>query len=255
MLTERHRFNRIKKFGKGSIPLNTPELNHVNSTLDLSHTFFQRIFPWWRARGVDIAEGVSRAEEERRSMKHTEQVVENHFFGEYGLEKELIAAGVMTPDTKVRSKVADADACCAYARRLLNADETPQPLDVPQKGRRAKVAKRKGKAVRQTASLNKETITVMMTWDAAGWNYGVQLVTKRKWATEDLVVEAPAGECTFDDRVDLTRLQTRSCLPVHAAEGMQTEETFLKYIHRLDAWISQRSAVEAATGGTPIERP
>lgn len=66
-------------------------------------------------------------------MKHTEQVVENHFFGEYGLEKELIAAGVMTPDTKVRSKVADADACCACSlfahttnkRRMTNNRAPP----------------------------------------------------------------------------------------------------------------------------------
>ena len=117
------------------------------------------------------------------------------------------------------------------------------------------MAKRKGKAARQLTGGNKETVTVMMTWDASGWNYGVQLVVKRKWATGDMLIECPPGECTFDDRVDVTRLQTRSCLPVHSAEGMQTEETFLHYIHRLDEWISQRSAVEAATGGEPIQRP
>ena len=44
-------------------------------------------------------------------------------------------------------------------------------------------------------------------------------------------------------------------LPVHAAEGMQTEETFLTYITRLDKWIDQRSSVEVAAGGAPIERP
>ena len=36
---------------------------------------------------------------------------------------------------------------------------------------------------------------------------------------------------------------------------MQTEETFLTYLRRLNAWIDQRSAVEVAAGGTPIERP
>jgi len=189
LLSERYKFNKSRKFGKGSIPLNTNELNHVNSDVDLSHTFFQRIYPWWRARGINISEGVSRAEEERRSRKRTEVVVQNHFFGEYGLERELIDAGIMDPHTKVIND----------PRRILNGDETPQPLDVPQRGRRAKVAKRKGCAVRQRAGSNKEQITVMMTWDASGWNYGAQLVVKRKWATADLVVEAPEGECTFDD--------------------------------------------------------
>jgi len=75
MLAQRHRFNRAKKFGKGTVLLNTPELNHVNSDLDLSHTFFQRIFPWWRAHGIDIEEGSSRAEEYRRGKKYTEEVV------------------------------------------------------------------------------------------------------------------------------------------------------------------------------------
>eukprot|EP00967_Tisochrysis_lutea_P150968 scaffold292873_cov28-Tisochrysis_lutea.AAC.1 len=95
----------------------------------------------------------------------------------------------------------------------------------------------------------------MMTWDASGWNYGAQLVVKRKWATVDMVVNAPAGTCTFDDEVDLVRRQTRSCLPMHAPEGMQTEETFWTYLLRVDQWISQRSNAEVRAGGTPIERP
>eukprot|EP00967_Tisochrysis_lutea_P006959 scaffold8298_cov23-Tisochrysis_lutea.AAC.1 len=35
MLGERHRFNKARKFGKGSILLNTPELDHLNSDVDL----------------------------------------------------------------------------------------------------------------------------------------------------------------------------------------------------------------------------
>ena len=45
MLTERHKFNKAKRYGRGSILLNTNELNHnhVNSDVDLLHKFFQRI--------------------------------------------------------------------------------------------------------------------------------------------------------------------------------------------------------------------
>jgi len=46
---------------------------------------------------------------------------------------------------------------------LLNCDETPQPLDLPQKGKRAQVAKVKGKPAREAATKNQENVTVQMT--------------------------------------------------------------------------------------------
>eukprot|EP00966_Prymnesium_polylepis_P050640 1172479-Prymnesium_polylepis.1 len=61
-------------------------------------------------------------------------------------------AGVMDPDTKVISD----------PRRVLNADETPQPVDAPQKGRRKKVAKRKGQAVRKATATSKENASINM---------------------------------------------------------------------------------------------
>ena len=59
----------------------------------------------------------------------TEKTVERHFHGEFGLEAELIDAGIMDPITKVISD----------PRRVLNCDETPQQIDAPQKGSRKKV--------------------------------------------------------------------------------------------------------------------
>ena len=47
---------------------------------------------------------------------------------------------------------------------------------MPQKGRRAKVAKRVGKAVRRAGTVNKETVLINMTWDLSGHNY-----TARSW--------------------------------------------------------------------------
>eukprot|EP00966_Prymnesium_polylepis_P165936 3835789-Prymnesium_polylepis.1 len=41
-------------------------------------------------------------------------------------------------------------------RRLLNCDETPQPVDAPQKGSRPKVAKHSGKAVRKATTTSKD---------------------------------------------------------------------------------------------------
>jgi hypothetical protein len=143
----------------------------------------------------------------------------------------------------------------ADPRRILNADETPQPFDMAQKGRRAKVAKRKGSAVRASDTENKETLTVNMCWDLSGHNYGVQLVTKRKTLSEDMVIEAPKGARQFDDTVDTVHMQTHSCLISRTKEGIQTEESFIQYLRALDEWITQRSDAEVKAGGKPIERP
>jgi hypothetical protein len=143
----------------------------------------------------------------------------------------------------------------ADPRRILNADETPQPMDMAQKGRKAKVAKRQGSAVRNSDTENKETLTVNMCWDLSGYNYGVQLVSKRKTLSNDMVIEAPSGARQFDDTVDLVHMQTRSCLISRTKEGIQTEESFIQYLKALDSWITQRSEAEVAAGGEAIERP
>lgn len=117
-------------------------------------------------------------------------------------------------------------------RRVLNADETPQPLDMAQKGRKAKVAKRQGSAVRTSDTENKETLTVNMCWDLSGFNYGVQLVTKRKTLSDDMLIAAPAGARQFDDKIDLAHLQLRSCLISRTKEGIQTEESFIHSIFK-----------------------
>eukprot|EP00966_Prymnesium_polylepis_P279260 6451623-Prymnesium_polylepis.1 len=125
MLRAHHKSTKQKRYGKGSVRLNDQELDAVQSkTPQLSHTFFTHFYPWCRAHGVAISEGVDRAQDEKRAAKYNENVVRTHFYGEFGLEAELIDAGVMDPVTKV---IKD-------PRRVLNCDETPQPIDMPQKG-------------------------------------------------------------------------------------------------------------------------
>ena len=102
-----------------------------------------------------------------RNMVHP-LLKERHFHSEFGLEAELIDASIMDPETKM---IRD-------PRRVLNVDETPQPLDAPQKGSRKKVAKRQGKAVRKATATSKESLSINMTWDLAGHLYGVQLKLK-----------------------------------------------------------------------------
>ena len=163
ILKARHASNKKKRWRAGSVRLNEQEVSAAQSREPrLSTHFFQRFYPWCRAHGIKIEEGTARAQDQKRAAKMTEATVQRHFFGKYGLEAELIDAGIMDPETKV---IKD-------PRRLLNSDETPQPIDAPQKGRRPKVAKRQGQSVRKSTTVNKEQVSVNMTWDLSGHMYG-----------------------------------------------------------------------------------
>ena len=247
ILNARHASNKKKQWRGGAIKLNEPELAIVRGVVDAqrSQMFFERFYPWCRAKGVKIEEGTARSQDVARAVKMTDDVVERHFHGEFGLEAELIDAGVMDPETKV---IKD-------PRRVLNGDETPQPIDAPQKGRRAKVAKHEGQAVRLATTTNKEILSVMMTWGLCGHLYGMQAVLKLKELHSRLVATAPPGAACFDDEVDLARKQTRTCTFSRTKDGMQTQEAFIQYLEQLDREITAHSDAAVAAGGTAIERP
>ena len=73
MLRARHASNKRRKWRAGSIRLSDEEVAAVNSGRDerLSNKFFERIYPWWRAHGIEIEEGVARSQDEKRAAKMT----------------------------------------------------------------------------------------------------------------------------------------------------------------------------------------
>ena len=102
ILRARHADNKRRKYGKGSVPLNESELDAVKSRMPtLSHKFFSHYYPWCRAHGVEIHEGVDCAQDEKRAKKMNESTVQRHFYGNFGLEAELVDTGIMDPETKV----------------------------------------------------------------------------------------------------------------------------------------------------------
>jgi len=101
VLRARHILNKKKKYGKGCVRLNAAESRAVNSHGALSHTFFSHFYAWCRAKGVAIELGVDRAQDVRRARKMKKSTVQNHFYGEFGLEAKVIDAGVLHPVTKV----------------------------------------------------------------------------------------------------------------------------------------------------------
>ena len=239
MLRARHLDNKHRKWGPGTLRLSEPEIAAVESKEPrLAKMFFERFYPWCRAHGIAIEEGVPRSQDQNRAVKMTEKTIQRHFHSEFGLEAELVDAGVMDTETKV---IAD-------PRRVLNSDETPQPIDAPQKGSRKKVAKREGMAVRKATATSKDNASINMAWDLGGHLYGVQLILKLKELHTELVAKGPPGAAYFDGAVDLARKQTRSCTFSRSADGMQTQQTFIEYLEQL---LQQRNfaAQRRSSGG------
>ena len=246
LLKARHASNKKRKWVAGTVRLTDQEVAAAESNEpQLSCNFFQRFYPWCRAHGISIDEGVARSQDHTRAAKMTEKTLARHFDGEFGLAAKLIDAKVMDPVTLVISD----------PRRLLNSDETPQPIDAPQKGSRKKVAKRKGQTVRDATVTSKDNASINMAWDSGGHLYGLQIILKLKELHSELVAKGPPGAAYFDGKVDLARKQTRSCTFSRSADGMQTQKTFIEYLEQLDAEITQHSDAAVAAGGEPILRP
>lgn len=126
MLRARHASNKRRKSRAGCIRLNDQEVAVKQSQEPrLAHTFFQRFYPWCRAHGIEIEEGVERSQDVKRAAKMTEATVERHFHGEFGLEAELIDAGIMDPETKVGSYPHACEHTCAHIDRALHQGPHP----------------------------------------------------------------------------------------------------------------------------------
>ena len=62
MLRARHASNKRRKWRSGCIRLNDQEVAVVQSREPrLAKTFFERFYPWCRAHGIEIEEGVERS--------------------------------------------------------------------------------------------------------------------------------------------------------------------------------------------------
>jgi len=136
ILRARHKANRKRKYGKGSLLLNQAEKEAVNKPMDepLSHVFFGKYYAWCRAHGIEVSEGADRAQDVMRAAKMTEATVDRHFFGEFGLAAEMIDMGIMDPETKVKAK--HLHVCMLYVSLFIYAflirivgDQRPAPRE------------------------------------------------------------------------------------------------------------------------------
>ena len=72
MLRARHKFNRKRKFGAGSIPLRKNEVNFVNSSgITMWYSLRAKLFAWFQAHGLDVELGKDKPEDAKRAAKMT----------------------------------------------------------------------------------------------------------------------------------------------------------------------------------------
>jgi hypothetical protein len=115
ILKARKHFNRAKKFGRGCIPLTAAE-EGVLERGRVSETWLSRTFI---PNHPEVQSKKAKSQDAKRVKNQREEVVEEHFEGEFGLRAELKDAGNLDPET---GEIKD-------SRRLINIDEMPQFLD------------------------------------------------------------------------------------------------------------------------------
>eukprot|EP00965_Chrysotila_dentata_P188234 6172609-Pleurochrysis_carterae.AAC.1 len=127
------------------------------------------------------------------TAEDTDATVENHLYGKYGIEKELVDAGIMHPVTKFISD----------PRRILGIDETPQMLDNNGQGPMPKAIGIRGERLCRSFTLNRESVSICMAQDLSGFQYGPQLNVARTLWTESLTdcMDAPEWALRFDDKI------------------------------------------------------
>lgn len=181
---------------------------------DMSKTWEQN----FRARWAHMLDKkAARTADAKRVAKQREPVVQRHFYGDFGLQKELIAAGIMDPVTfEIRDP-----------RRLLNFDETSQMADGTATGTRKKGYGKPGIRLLDKQTQNRETMSVGMTWGLCGFQYGPHYNFGRLTYSAQMSIGTGVGigfanelyMKRFDDAIDVKQKKVDEAAALAALEA------------------------------------
>mmetsp|Transcript_20033 Transcript_20033/g.42309 ORF Transcript_20033/g.42309 Transcript_20033/m.42309 type:complete len:262 (+) Transcript_20033:530-1315(+) len=183
------------------------------------------------ARHPQLQSKGEKAEDAKGAKKQTKATVHNHFYSEYGLEKELVDAGVMDPITK---RISD-------PRRVIGIDETPQMLENNSQGPRPKAIGVRGEQLCRSTSLNRESVSICMAQDLNGLQYGPQINVAWTLWTAGLTecMDAPDWAMRFDDQIYSFDKKSAYLLMCKSAHGVQTAETLRDYMANIDLQVAR----------------
>ena len=220
-------------------PLSTVALNVLadqGATLP-ADSWFVRFF----ATHEDIVvEKKQHRESLDRGKKHTEAVVDNHFFSPAGLKTEMEAAGVMD------------SAGLIDEWRLGWLDEAPQFIDYNSEkgGGQRKVASGPSDACMTLLPENRECITVNMLQILAGFMCAPQICREQMYVSAEQAAEDDSIRIDtkiFDDRILLPMMVSTYCQMSCTPRGVQTGRSFLQ---RMQLFDIELTALEAALGSS-----
>ncbi|KAK3262288.1 hypothetical protein CYMTET_28846 [Cymbomonas tetramitiformis] len=167
--------------------------------------------------------------ERKRVVVYTEETVTEHFYGEAGLKKTLIDAGIMDPASKRN----------LHPERVLNRDESPQFIQYcTTKGNNIlRRGAAKGKSTVMPDSENRECVTIDVVTGLDGFLYGLHVLISRECITEGCVLDEMN---IFDSKIHkLSKLST-FCLLSNNQCGVQTGVSLLNREKMLVDELKQR---------------
>ena len=182
-----------------------------------------------------------------RTKKQNEGVVTKHFYGEYGVQASLEFHGHLDMVTKT---IRDPRCIWWY-------DEMPQALDADNQGPRSKAWGVVGETLEKSGHVNRETASVGMAFNLAGFLAGPQFnVARENWtcALADCL-EAPPWAKRFDNTIYSLDAKSTYCQMEKTANGVQTQESFLAYLRGFRKQVDAYSAAEVAAGRPPLPEP
>ena len=235
MLQCRRLFNRKHQNGKSNraiIPLTVAEERIAIHGGELSHTWFSGFY----AANPSCELKTAHKQEAKRVGKQREDVVDRHFFGEFGIEVSLKTRGIMDDEGFITDK-----------RRLLNGDEMPAFLDFITHTQKAIGAA--GTALQKADNENRECATVNMAGDLGGFVYGPQYLVARKHmqaafadCTEPWENAEDYGELCHDDKIYILEQLSTFSLVSLTEKGVQTGDSFVEFLYYLRKQIDARNA-------------
>jgi hypothetical protein len=179
---------------------------------------------WWQSyyarHGHLVQERTGEVVNSARAARANNNTVEEHFFDVRGLEPALLLHGIMDPVTK---RITD-------PRRLLNLDETPQPVNYERNVKQRKVAAAPGGAGIKPSNENRRSVTIDITMDLGGFLYGPHIILAQNSIHEG---HLPEEVERFDGRIDENACVSHRFGFGFTDDGCQTAVSFLKRMKSL----------------------
>ena len=244
MLKLRKAANKKRKYGPGTIRLTAAETRLATEQgAEVSGTWLAK----FQARHPRVRPMKERNADVTRTKKQNEGVVEKHFFGEYGVQASLEFHGHMDMATK---RIRDPRSVWWY-------DEMPQVLDADNQSPRSKAWGVVGETLERSGQVNRETGSVGMAFNLAGFLAGPQFNEARENWTCALAdcLKAPPWAKKFDNQIYSLDAKSTYCQMAKTANGVQTAESFLAYLKGFRRQVDAYNAAEVAAGRPPLLEP